>query len=126
MNRLLALALTVLVLTLTGSVLAGSEELCGTWVNMDYDDYSSSSRPGTCNAAQDSTSSIVSHFLTAMPVPCTDQCKRCLGGIDRCYLYRFFICHQQYSLLQKKTAITEQEQYKVTVKISIVSTKKAS
>ena len=36
MNRLLALALTVLVLTLTNGVLAGSEELCGTWINMDY------------------------------------------------------------------------------------------
>ena len=43
MNRLIVLSLTVLVLTLTGSVLAGSEELCGTWVNMDYDD--SSHRP---------------------------------------------------------------------------------
>ena len=37
MNRLLALALTVLVLTLTNGALAGSEELCGTWVNIDYD-----------------------------------------------------------------------------------------
>ena len=36
MNRLLALALTVLILTLTNGVLAGSEELCGTWINMEY------------------------------------------------------------------------------------------
>jgi hypothetical protein len=36
MNRLLALTLTFVVLTLTGGVLAGSEELCGTWINMDY------------------------------------------------------------------------------------------
>jgi hypothetical protein len=40
MNRLLALALTVVVLALTNDVLAGSEELCGTWINMDYDNIS--------------------------------------------------------------------------------------
>ena len=40
MNRLLALALAVAVLTITSGVLAGSEELCGTWINMDYDDNS--------------------------------------------------------------------------------------
>ncbi|MGV7224949.1 MAG: hypothetical protein ACQ9MH_25965 [Nitrospinales bacterium] len=40
MNRLLALALTVVVLTLANSVLAGSEEWCGTWINMDYENNS--------------------------------------------------------------------------------------
>ena len=38
MNRLLALALTVLVLTLPNSVFADSEELCGTWINVDLKD----------------------------------------------------------------------------------------
>jgi hypothetical protein len=36
MNRLLALALSVVILTITNIVFAGSEELCGTWINMDY------------------------------------------------------------------------------------------
>jgi hypothetical protein len=44
MNRLLVLALTVLVLTLTNGVLAGSEELCGTWVNTGYDNSHKSMR----------------------------------------------------------------------------------
>jgi hypothetical protein len=36
MNRLLALALLAVVLTLSNIVFAGSDELCGSWINVDY------------------------------------------------------------------------------------------
>ena len=50
MNRLIALALTIVVLTFTNGVLAEQEKLYGIWINMDYE----YPKPGKFNFKPDS------------------------------------------------------------------------